>query len=109
MMTGPHGGHREAPVVSFGVFGDVQHSCKRNGVKIRGPRVRNRYNETSLELLCQAVDDWRCSHVPVSFLLNLGNITEMHDEPGYDRDQALVQALNSLEKFPRPKYHIIGG
>ena len=96
------------PLVSFGIFSDVKYSSKAAYVKITGPDAINHYPECSLDQLNEAISDWNQSPEPVSFLMNLGNLTEKIDAPQYDRDSALVLVLNTLEKCPRPKYHVLG-
>ncbi|RUS79834.1 hypothetical protein EGW08_012398 [Elysia chlorotica] len=95
--------------ITFGIVADIQYADCEDGTDFSKTRIR--YYRNSLNLLKNAINDWKKSSDPVAFVLQLGDLIDgKNNHSGEESShQALTTALYPFQclKFT-PTYHTIG-
>ncbi|XP_005093877.1 manganese-dependent ADP-ribose/CDP-alcohol diphosphatase [Aplysia californica] len=99
---------QEGPVVTFGIIADVQYADCEDGTDFS--KSRQRFYRNSLNLVKNAVNDWKSNSDPVAFILQLGDLIDGKNKLGGElaSRKALKTALNPLNSLRIPVYHVIG-
>ncbi|RUS79332.1 hypothetical protein EGW08_012917 [Elysia chlorotica] len=95
--------------ITFGIVADVQYADSENGSDFLKKRIR--YYRNSLNLLENAINDWKKSSDPVAFVLQLGDLIDGKNNHGGEASskQALITALHPFQSLKStPTYHTIG-
>ncbi|CAG5115656.1 unnamed protein product [Candidula unifasciata] len=100
--------HHQTPHVTFGIIADVQYADCDDGTDYSF--TRQRFYRNSLNLLQNAINDWKRSADPVAFVLQLGDLIDgknrIDGEAGSKK--ALLTALQPLESLHIPLCHVLG-
>jgi len=94
--------------MTFGIIADVQYADVDDGTDYA--KTRNRYYRNSLNLLKNAVNDWKSSTESIAFILQLGDLIDGKNKQGgvAVSKKALSTALHPFNSLHVPVYHIIG-
>ncbi|GFO28649.1 manganese-dependent ADP-ribose/cdp-alcohol diphosphatase [Plakobranchus ocellatus] len=97
------------PHITFGIVADVQYADCEDGTDFSKARIR--YYRNSLNLLKNAINDWKRPTDPVAFVLQLGDLIDGKNNKGGEvtSHRALSTALHPFQSLkPTPTYHTIG-
>ncbi|KAK0047095.1 manganese-dependent ADP-ribose/CDP-alcohol diphosphatase [Biomphalaria pfeifferi] len=99
---------REKPHITFGIIADVQYADCDDGTDFS--KTRERFYRNALNLLKNAINDWKRSDDPVAFVLQLGDLIDGKNNIGGETSskKALSTALNPFNSLHIPVYHVIG-
>lgn len=99
---------REKPHITFGIIADVQYADCDDGTDYS--KTRERFYRNSLNLLKNAINDWKRLDDPVAFVLQLGDLIDGKNNIGGDSNskRALSTALHPLNSLHIPIYHVVG-
>ena len=95
--------------ITFGIVTDVQYADSEDGTDFSGTRIR--YYRNSLNLLKNAINDWKQQTDRVAFVLQLGDLIDGKNNKGGEESshRALTSALNPFQSLKStPTYHTIG-
>ena len=99
---------QEDPILTFGIIADVQYADVDDGTDFS--QTRQRFYRNSLNLLKNAVNEWKSNADSVSFILQLGDLIDGKNKQGglMTSKRALSTALHPFNSLHVPIYHIIG-
>jgi len=99
---------QDRPILTFGVIADVQYADCDDGTDFS--KTRQRFYRNSLNLLKNAVNSWKSSTDPISFILQLGDLIDGKNKQGGEivGKRALTTALRPFNSLHLPVYHVIG-
>ena len=99
----------QKPHITFGIVADVQYADIEDGTDFSKTRVR--YYRNSLNLLKNAINEWKRPSDPVAFVLQLGDLIDGKNNQGGEEmsRRALTTALHPFQSLQNtPTYHSIG-
>ncbi|GFS25925.1 manganese-dependent ADP-ribose/CDP-alcohol diphosphatase-like [Elysia marginata] len=95
--------------ITFGIVADVQYADSEDGTDFSKARIR--YYRNSLNLLKNAINEWKRPDDPVAFVLQLGDLIDGKNNKGGEESshRALTTALHPFQSLKStPTYHTIG-
>lgn len=95
--------------ITFGILADVQYADSDDGTDFS--KVRIRYYRNSLNLLKNAINEWKRPDEPVAFVLQLGDLIDGKNNKGGQESsrRALTTALHPFQSLKNTHtYHTIG-
>lgn len=98
----------QQPLLTFGVISDTQYANFNDGMDYS--KTRTRYYRNSLNLIKNAINDWKCSHVPLSFVIQLGDLIDGCNKRGGEAEskKAIDTVLHAFKSLKIPVYHLLG-
>lgn len=98
----------QQPLLSFGIVSDVQYADANDGTDYS--KTRTRYYRNSLNLLKNAINDWKCSKNNISFVLQLGDVIDGLNKRGSEMEskRAIDTILHTFKTLHVPIYHLLG-
>ncbi|XP_012935439.1 manganese-dependent ADP-ribose/CDP-alcohol diphosphatase [Aplysia californica] len=99
----------EQPLVSFGIITDVQYADLPDGTD--HTKTKPRYYRNSLSLLKNAINEWKSTLYPVSFVIQLGDLIDGRNQEFGGTPQSLMalrSALHALDALHLPVCHVFG-
>ncbi len=99
---------KERPLVTFGVLTDVQYADCEDGTDYS--QTRQHFYRNSLNLVKNAVNDWKSCSERISFIIQLGDLIDGKSKKGGEAAsvKALSTALHPFNPMRVPVYHLIG-
>lgn len=97
------------PLITFGIVSDIQYADFDNGTDFS--KTSERYFRNSLNLVKKAIEDWKCSHCPLSFVIQLGDLIDGRNKRMGSKEEskkALDTVLGIFQNLQVPVYHVLG-
>lgn len=91
---------------SFGVIADVQYADVEDGYNFM--KTRKRYYRNSITLLSEAIEEWNKECIPLSFIIQLGDIIDGVNAEHKTSEEALKKVMGEFKKAKADIHHIWG-